>query len=166
MWETIKSILSSIGGTLFLFFIGTLSFCIAMRIFIMQSLTGTKDTRLTYLALLLVILTTLITRKLISPNQKEIHDYAKEEGFDENSRTRTDEDSDMELSEGEELTDLSLIDDEDENIEDEDEEEADSEYEMDEDDTDEENSSQSSFDVSLDFDDSDSLQKFGEDSDE
>lgn len=79
MFNTIKTIMSSIGGTLFLFFIGVLSLCGGLKLLMLQASGELSGNHITLLALVLVLVTTLITNKLLFGNSKEvIKDYSKE----------------------------------------------------------------------------------------
>lgn len=84
MFNTVKTILGSIGGTLFLFLIGVLSLCGGLKLLMLQASGELSGNHITLLALLLVLVTTLITNKLLFGNKKEeIKDYSKEVFEDE-----------------------------------------------------------------------------------
>lgn len=86
MFNTVKAIMSSIGGTLFLFLIGVLSLCGGLKLLMLQASGELSGNHITLLALLLVFVTTLITNKLLFGNKKEeIKDYSKEVFDDEDN---------------------------------------------------------------------------------
>lgn len=78
--------MSSIGGTLFLFLIGVLSLCGGLKLLMLQASGELSGNHITLLALVLVLVTTLITNKLLFGNKKEeIKDYSKEIFEDEDN---------------------------------------------------------------------------------
>lgn len=86
MFNTVKTIINSIGGTLFLFLIGVLSLCGGLKLLMLQASGELSGNHITLLALVLVLVTTLITNKLLFGNKKEeIKDYSKEIFEDEDN---------------------------------------------------------------------------------
>lgn len=83
MMRLLRNMISAVGGTLTLLFIDTISFCVALRLFISQSMTETPDKKLIVLGLVLAIVATFVTNRLLSSKKNMgFKDYTKDEGFD------------------------------------------------------------------------------------
>lgn len=86
MVRLLRNMVSTVGGTLALLFIDTISFCVALRLFISQSLAETPDKKLMILGLALAFVVILVTNRLLSSKKNlGLPDYAKDEGFDSDS---------------------------------------------------------------------------------
>jgi len=76
----------TIGGTLTLLLIDVISFCLALRLFITQSLAEAPNKKLMVAAAVLSIVATCVTNKLLTSKRPiEMKDYAKDEGFDDDA---------------------------------------------------------------------------------
>lgn len=84
MLRVLRTMLDTIGGTLALLLIDVISFCLALRLFITQSLSEAPNKKMMVAAAVLSIVATCVTNKLLS-SKKPVHiaNYAKDEGFDD-----------------------------------------------------------------------------------
>lgn len=157
MWDTVKIMLSSLGGTLGLILIDTFSLCMALRLFMEQSTQVEPDIKTMYLAVFFTIVATLTTLKLLSGGHSNgLYDYAKQNGFDDDLDSDEDEEEEIEepkkvksvsdLSSSGSLDNIEFLEDE---VDNENSKEVNKE-------------SNSFFDIKIDFDDdSSTLKKFG-----
>lgn len=98
MWESFKVIIQHFSGTLTLILVDTLSFCVALRIFMNESLKVESNVKMMYIAVFLTIISLISTIKLMSGSKSPslLYNYAKLEGFDDDSDL-DDEESDDEF---------------------------------------------------------------------
>lgn len=98
MWNTVKTILNTLGGTFGLLVVDTFSFCMALRIYMDQSTQVESDIKMMYLAVFFTIIALLSTLKLLSGggHTTTLLNYAKQEGFDDFNYDLEDEESDSE----------------------------------------------------------------------
>lgn len=150
MWNTVKTILNTLGGTFGLLVVDTFSFCMALRIYMDQSTQVESDIKMMYLAVFFTIIALLSTLKLLSGggHNTALLNYAKQEGFDDFNYDLEDEEEDGESDSETKTLNLSdsesIGEEEDEDIEEVEEE-----------------SKDLVFDYKIDFDDnSETLKKF------
>lgn len=98
MWNTVKTILNTLGGTFGLLVVDTFSFCMALRIYMDQSTQVESDIKMMYLAVFFTIIALLSTLKLLSGggHTTTLLNYAKQDGFDDFNYDLEDEESDSE----------------------------------------------------------------------